>query len=256
MLREQLPLREVPKRRFAVGLARTAAEVQAAQRLRYNVFAEEMGARIATQVDGVDADRFDPYCEHLVVREAERGEVVGTYRILSPAAAARAGGYYSEQEFDLARLSCLRAGLVEVGRSCIHPCHRTGGVISLLWAGLARYMLANRYEHLMGCASISMIDGGHAAASLYRRIAGTAMAPREYRVVPRCALPLDRLSFDAVADLPPLLKGYLRLGAWVCGEPAWDPDFNTADLLVLLPMARVNARYARHYLGVSPEEAR
>jgi putative hemolysin len=251
MLRERLPLRGLPQRRFEVELARTTVDVRAAQRLRYEVFAQEMGARLATSIEGIDADRFDAYCEHLVVREAERGEVVGTYRILSPAAAERAGGYYSEQEFDLARLAGLRANLVEVGRSCIHPHHRTGGVISLLWAGLARYMLAHGYGHLMGCASIGIADGGHAAAALYRRIAAYAMAPAEYRVVPRCALPLERLTRETAAELPPLIKGYLRLGAWVCGAPAWDPDFNTADLLVLLPLARVSARYARHYIGDS-----
>jgi putative hemolysin len=251
MLRERLPLRGLPKRRFEVELARNTADVWAAQRLRYEVFAQEMGARLATSIEGVDEDRLDAYCEHLLVREAERGEVVGTYRILSPAAANRAGGYYSEQEFDLTRLTGLRADLVEVGRSCIHPHYRTGGVISLLWAGLARYMLAHGYGHLMGCASISMVDGGHMAAALYRRIAAAAMSPAKYRVVPRCALPLEQLTRESAAELPPLLKGYLRLGAWVCGAPAWDADFNTADLLVLLPLTRVSARYARHYIGDS-----
>lgn len=254
MLRERLPLQGMPKRRFAVEMARSASDVRAAQRLRYLVFAEEMGARLDTPVAGIDADRFDPFCEHLVVREERDGEVVGTYRILSPEAAQRAGGYYSEQEFDLSRLDDLRGRLVEVGRSCIHPDYRTGGVITLLWAGLARYMLAHRYEHLMGCASISMADGGHTAAALYRRIAAEAMSPEEYRVVPRCPLPIERLSTDTAAELPPLVKGYLRLGAWICGAPAWDPDFNTADVLVLLPLARINARYARHYIGEPLED--
>ncbi|MCZ7563896.1 MAG: GNAT family N-acetyltransferase [Burkholderiales bacterium] len=249
MLREPLPLREARMPRFAVELARTAADVRAAQRLRYAVFAEEMGARLDAPEAGIDADRFDPHCEHLVVREAARGEIVGTYRILSPSAAARAGGYYSEQEFDLARLAPLRAGLVEVGRSCIHPGYRTGAVISLLWAGLARYMLAHRHAHLMGCASIGMADGGYAAAAMYRRIAAAALSPAEYRVVPRHALPLERLTAEAPAEPAPLIKGYLRLGAWVCGAPAWDPAFNTADLLVLLPLARLDARYARRYIG-------
>jgi putative hemolysin len=251
MLREQLPLRGIPKHRFAVELARTASDVRAAQRLRYSVFAEEMGARLATPVAGIDADRFDPFCDHLVVRDGERGEIVGTYRILSPASAERAGGYYSEQEFDLARLAGLRTRLVEVGRSCIHPEYRSGGVIALLWAGLARYVLAHRYEHLMGCASLGMADGGRTAAALYRRIAAKAMSPAEYRVVPRCALPLERLASETAAELPPLVKGYLRLGAWICGAPAWDPDFNTADLLVLLPLARMTSRYARHFIGES-----
>jgi putative hemolysin len=248
MLRSE-PWLESGTRRLIVQLARTPAEVRAAQRLRYAVFGQEMGARLDGPEPGIDEDRFDPHCDHLLVREARNDEVVGTYRILSPDAAAAAGGYYSEQEFDLTRLAPLRPALVEVGRSCIRADYRSGAVITLLWAGLARYMLAHGHRYLVGCASIGMADGGHAAANLYRRIAGQHLAPPEYRVLPRVRLPLERLADGAQPEMPPLVKGYLRLGAQVCGEPAWDPDFNTADLLVLLPMARVSARYARHYLG-------
>ena len=109
-------------------------------------------------------------------------------------------------------------------------------------------MLDHGYDHLIGCASISMADGGHAAASIYRRLS-ESMSPLEYRVFPRCPLPLDALRDDTPAELPPLIKGYLRAGAWVCGEPAWDPDFNTADLPILMPMARLDGRYARHFSG-------
>jgi putative hemolysin len=248
MLRSE-PWLESGTRRLVVQLARTSTEVRAAQRLRHAVFGAEMGARLGGPEPGVDEDRFDPYCDHLLVREVASAEVVGTYRILGPRAAEAAGGYYSEQEFDLARLAPLRPALVEVGRSCIRADHRTGAAIALLWAGLARYMLARGHRHLVGCASIGMADGGHAAANLYRRIAEQHLAPAEYRVFPRVRLPLERLANGAKSEMPPLIKGYLRLGAQVCGEPAWDPDFNTADLLVLLPMARVRARYARHYLG-------
>ncbi len=235
--------------RFSVRLARTAAEVREAQRLRYLVFAEEMGARLTGPEPGVDEDRFDEFCDHLLVRDLGSGEVVGTYRILPPRAAVRAGGYYSEQEFDLGRLVHLRPGLVEVGRSCVHPDHRTGAVISLLWSALGDYVRDGRFTHLIGCASISMADGGHAAARLYREIATRYLAPLEYRAFPRLPLPLERLHGESAAELPPLVKGYLRLGAWVCGEPAWDPDFNTADLPVLLAMSRLDRRYARHFVG-------
>jgi putative hemolysin len=249
MLREQALGFEAQRTRLTVGLARSHAEIVEAQRLRHAVFAEELGARLTGPAPGIDQDRFDRFCDHLLVRSIETGEVVGTYRILPPQRAELAGGYYSEQEFDLARLEHLRPGLVEVGRSCVHPEHRAGAVIALLWWGLARYVLAGGYTHLVGCASLSMADGGRAAATLYRRIARRHLAPREYRVFPRCPLPVDSLGDASPGALPPLVKGYLRLGAYVCGEPAWDPDFNTADLLVLLPMARVDARYARHFLG-------
>jgi len=118
----------------------------------------------------------------------------------------------------------------------------------LLWTGLARYMLQNGYDYLIGCASMSMADGGHAAASVYRRLQAH-MAPLEYHVFPRCPLPLDSLNQTLPAAVPPLIKGYLRAGAWVCGDPAWDPDFNTADLPILMPLARLDSRYARHFLG-------
>jgi len=234
--------------RLAVGLAASGSEIREAQRLRYRVFGEELGARLPGAADGVDRDGFDLWCEHLVVRDNATGEVVGTYRILRPEEAAQLGGYYAETEFDLSRLAHLRPRLVEVGRSCIHPGYRTGATILLLWAGIARYMLAHGHEYLIGCASIGMRDGGQAAASLWRRL-GTHLAPPEYRVFPRCPLPLAALDGSRPAELPPLLRGYLALGAWVCGAPAWDPDFNTADLAMLLPLSRVPPRYARHFLG-------
>jgi len=249
-MRQAYQIKEtMPHNRFTVGYARTAGELLEAQRLRYNVFAEEMGARLASADRGIDVDRFDEFCDHLLVRDAAAGEIVGTYRILSPDGARRAGGNYSESEFDLARLAHIMPRLVEVGRSCIHPDYRSGTVIALLWSGLARYMNVHGYEFLAGCASIPMHDGGHAAAAIYRRLRAEHISPPEYRVMPRCALPLEALGTDGPVDVPPLVKGYLRLGAWIAGAPAWDPDFNTADLFVLLPMAHMNVRYARHYLG-------
>ena len=248
MLREQVLSLDIGRSQLALGLARSEAEVVEAQRLRYAVFAEELGARLAGPAPGIDEDRFDEFCDHLVVRDLAIGEVVGTYRILPPGRVESAGGYYAEQEFDIARLDHLRPGLVEVGRSCVHPDHRTGAVIALLWSGLARYALAGGYTHFIGCASIGMADGGHAAANIFRRIERSHLAPREYRVFPRCPLPVASLADDHPAEFPPLVKGYLRLGAYVCGAPAWDPDFNTADLAVLLPMARFDSRYARRFL--------
>lgn len=232
---------------LAVSLAHCQSDILDAQRLRYRVFAGEMGANLPSRTPGVDHDIYDPYCEHLVVRDTQSGEIVGTYRILAPEN-ARQIGYYSENEFDLTRLQHLRSRLVEIGRSCVHPDYRSGATITLLWSGLAQYMTERGYDYLMGCASVSMADGGHAAASLYNRLAVEHMGPQEYRVFPRCPLPLAALQQDRPAETPPLIKGYLRAGAWICGEPAWDPDFNTADLPILMPMAKVTNRYAKHYL--------
>ncbi|MBU6466901.1 MAG: GNAT family N-acetyltransferase, partial [Burkholderiales bacterium] len=179
-------------RNMSVGLAQTPREILEAQKLRYSVFAGELGARLRTRMPQVDHDIFDPYCEHLVVRDENTGAVVGTYRILSPEQAVKIGGYYSEGEFDLTRLQHLRPRMVEIGRSCVHADYRSGATITLLWAGLARYMLQRRYDYLIGCASMSMADGGHAAASAYRGL-HEHMSPLEYRVFPRCRLPLEAL---------------------------------------------------------------
>lgn len=227
-------------RRLSVGLATDAEERRAAQRLRWRVFAEELGAKLDSPEPGIDQDIFDPYCEHLVVRDGN--EVVGTYRLLPPEGAKRIGLYYSETEFDLIRLRGIRQRIVEVGRSCIAPGYRSGAVIALLWSGLARYMLASGHGYLAGCASISLAG----AATLQQR--GENLAPIEYRVTPRRRLPPGEIP-EKPAPLPPLVKGYLRAGAWVCGEPAWDPEFGYADFFMLLPLERIEARYARHFFG-------
>lgn len=234
-------------RALHVGLARTPDEILEAQRLRFRVFSEEMGARLQTQIPGVDRDYYDAFCDQLIVRDEAAGRIIGTYRLLSPEAARRAGSYYSEGEFNLDRLRHLRSRTVEVGRACIDAEYRTGGVIALLWSGIIRYMLQNGHEYLIGCASIGMADGGCAAAGIFERIAAH-YSPLEYRVFPNCPLPLDRIVPCGNAETPPLIKGYLRAGAYVCGDPAWDPDFNTADLFLLLPMGRIDARYARHFV--------
>jgi putative hemolysin len=236
------------KPRLWMGLARSESEVREAQKLRWKIFAEELGARLRSPEPGVDRDMVDPYCEHLVVRDENSGEVVGTYRLLTGAQARRLGGFYSDDEFDLTRLRHLQDRTVEVGRSCVHPGYRNGATIALLWSGIAQFMQRHRCEYLIGCASLGMADGGHTAASLYNRLRETSLSPIEYRVFPRCALPLDRLDAALPAELPPLVKGYVRCGAYVCGEPAWDPDFDTADLLMLLPLSRLDGRYARHFM--------
>ena len=235
-------------RHLTTAFARSETEIIEAQRLRYKVFAEEMGANLPSAKEGIDRDIFDSYCEHLLVRESAENKVIGTYRILSPGQAEKIGGYYSETEFDLTRLMHLGDRMVEVGRSCVHRDFRDGATITQLWGGLAQYMLKNGHEYLIGCASISMADGGHVAASLYRKLHRLHAAPVEYSVFPRCPLPLHALNQYLDAPIPPLLKGYLRLGAYICGEPAWDPEFNTADLFILLPLSRLSSRYAKHFL--------
>lgn len=248
-IRKQPALRERQEPALAVSFARSAAEVLEAQRLRYQVFAGEMGARVPGAAQGIDCDMYDAFCDHLLVRDTGSGEVVGTYRLLPGLRARELGSFYADGEFDLTRLKYLRDEIVEIGRSCVHPDYRSGATIARLWSGLAGYAGQHGYRYLMGCASLGMADGGHMAAGVYRRLAREHLSPVEYRAFPRCELPLAALDRDAGALPPPLVKGYIRVGAWVCGAPAWDPDFNTADLLMLLPLSRMEARYARHFMN-------
>jgi putative hemolysin len=169
--------------------------------------------------------------------------------VLTPEAARRAGGLYSETEFDLTRLRSLRPRMVELGRSCVHPDHRHGGAIMALWGALAEFMVRNDLDTMIGCASISMRDGGHYAASLWRQLEGSHLADIEWQVRPRLPLPVDDLRQDLVVEPPPLIKGYLRVGARILGRPAWDPDFNTADLPMIMRIADLPARYRKHFLG-------
>ena len=241
----------VVQRRLTTSLAHSEAEVSEAQRLRYKVFAEEMGANLPSAKEGIDRDLYDKYCEHLLVRESNENRVVGTYRILSPNQAKKVGSYHAQTEFDLTRLLHLSDRMVEVGRSCVHRDYRDGATITQLWGGLAQYMQQNGHEYLIGCASIGIADGGHVAASIYRKLHRIYAAPIEYSVFPRNPLPLHALNPYLDTPIPPLIKGYLRLGAYICGEPAWGPEFNTADLFILLPMSRMSDRYAKHFLMTS-----
>ncbi len=232
---------------LSVMLARDENEVREAQRLRYKVFAEEMKANIPFH-DGLDIDRFDEHCRHLIVRDNQSGRVVGCYRLLMAEGAAALGGWYADSEFDLARLQHILPQTVELGRACVHQDYRSGSTITLLWAGLIKFMQQQGMEYMIGCGSMSMADGGHFAASLFTRLRKTCYAPAEYRVFPKNPLPIHALQSDLTVEMPSLIKGYVRAGAYICGEPHWDADFNCADVLVMMPMSRINHRYARHFV--------
>ncbi|WP_299531851.1 GNAT family N-acetyltransferase [uncultured Streptomyces sp.] len=237
---------------YRVMLAAGPADVRAAQRLRHQVFAGELGALLDGPEPGLDGDEFDAYCDHLLVRETATGDVVATYRMLPPDRARATGRLYAESEFDLGRLAPIRDDLVEVGRSCVHPAHRNGAVIALVWAGLARYMERTGHAWLAGCCSVPLSDGGLQAARSWAAVRDKHLAPEEYRVTPHRLWTGPAAPAGSRNDLPPLLRGYLRLGAWICGAPAHDPDFDCADLYVLLSMRRTDPRYLRHFLSLAP----
>ena len=263
--------------RLEVVWASSAAEVCDAQRLRYRIFVEEMGARPvdAMAADaGLDRDHFDAYCDHLLVRlrgddNQRAGAVIGTYRVLPPSGASRAGGFYSDGEFDLGALADVRRNAVELGRACVHPAWRSGSVIMALWSALGQYMLTHSLDTMIGCASISLADGGGNARALWQQLRTTHLAAPCWRVRPHNPLRLDTVA-DADADAdndaatdaaitlmhtripaatPPLIKGYLRCGARLLGPPAYDAAFNTADLPMMMRLEDLAPRYRQHFLG-------
>lgn len=248
---------EAPAQGISVTWARHLDEVREAQRLRYAVFAGEMGAILGGSLAGHDVDLFDDYCEHLLVRDTASRQVIGTYRVLTPVQARRVGSTYSDTEFDLTRLRGIRDHMVELGRSCVHPDHRHGGVIMSLWGALAEFMVRNRLNIMIGCASIPMshqgphgvVHGGHAAASIWRQMREKHLASIEFHVRPRLPLPVEELDDSLDVEPPALIRGYLRLGAKVLGAPAWDPDFNAADLPMMMRLADMPSRYRRHFLS-------
>lgn len=250
--------------KLEVRWASCEEDVRQAQRLRYRVFAQEMGAHLtppAGTPPDVDADYFDPFCDHLLVSAGGAGNaiLVGTYRVLPPWAAKRAGGLYIDTEFDLAPLASLRAQAVELGRSCVHPEWRSGGVIMALWTALGEYMLEHGLDTMIGCASVRLGnaddtgEGGQPAEKLWRHLRHTHLVASHWQVSPRCPLPIGSLAESCVGNdhvvTPPLIKGYLRCGAKLLGPPALDRAFNTADLPMMLRTSELVPRYRQHFLG-------
>ena len=234
---------------LTVRLATSASDVIAAQRLRYKVFCEEMGADLHRD-DGRDVDEFDAVCEHLIVLDEALDKVVGTYRILAPWGARAVKRMYSEGEFRIDSLKPIAHEIFEVGRACIHPAYRNSGALARLWTGLGAYVRDHEVKYLAGCASVPLDSGSLNLGALRAELMSKHLAPVNFRVEPIRGLQSLGDPAGSRPVVPALLKGYLRLGAWVCGEPAWDPDFDSADFFVLLPIERMAPRYAQHFLGV------
>lgn len=233
---------------IVVEVARAPEDIAAAQRLRHDVFAIEMGARVIGHEVGLDLDRYDPHCAHLLAREGAGGRVIACLRILDGMSAMRAGGYYSQQEFDMTRVLLQPGKILEVGRTCVARDRRNGATLSALWNGLAREALARGADHLVGCASVPFDPETEALSPLTESLK-PYWSEDDLRVFPRRPVPRDAEEPSNDARLPPLLGAYLRLGARVCGEPSWDPEFGTADYFVRVSVQKLAARYARRFFG-------
>ncbi len=249
--------------RYSLLLSTDPGMIEAAQRLRYDVFSSTPG--FALPVAGGarrDVDRFDEYCDHLLVRDDGTGELVGCYRMLAPAGAIAAGGLYTETEFDIRAFDPLRPSLVEMGRAVVRDGHRNGGVVLLMWAGILAYLDRYGYDYVTGCVSVP-IDGEPGVRAPGSQLRGVRdfilarhAAPAQYRVHPHRPVLVDGAALDDIPApprpaVPALMRGYLRLGAQVCGEPAHDPDFDVGDFCALLDKRRADTRYLRRLRSVS-----
>lgn len=241
--------------RFVARMADTEQDMFESLKLRYRVFAQELGAKIDTAPAGIDADRFDAHCRHLIVRDNLDGRMVASTRILTDSGAQAAGGFYSESEFDLSSITRMPGRKMEVGRTCVDPEFRGGAVIATLWAKLAETMTRERQDYLFGCASIGLEDGGQYAHAVMSHLSRNHFSSPNQRVRSRQPLPVaDRRDIDGPPPrLPPLLKAYVSLGAKICGEGYWDQDFNCVDVFVLLNVANMTPRYARHFARASAD---
>jgi putative hemolysin len=255
--RHQAPWQETGKAAAAAGLRIEAGgytvtvagedEVTRAQRLRHDVFAAEYGTRLPTLVDGRDVDAYDAHADHLVVRHDASDAVVGTYRMMTAACAAIVGRRYGERTFDLSPLHGFDADLVETGRAAVHPEHRNGAVVGLMWAGIAQYLRLTGRGWLGGCAWVTP----DSAAGIWAAVRDKHLAPAGFRVGPRHPVPGPGSAERPPAVVPPLLRGYLRLGSWICGEPSYDTEAGVATFYVLLSVERMNPRYRRHFFGIT-----
>ncbi len=266
---ERLSSADAP--RYTLLLSTDSALIEAAQRLRYNVFSTEPGFGLTDEAcaegrdGGRDADRFDEYCDHLVVRDDDTGAIVGCYRMLPPSGAIAAGGLYMATEFDVAALDPLRPSLVEMGRAVVRRDHRNGAVVLLMWAGILAYLDRCGYEYVAGCVSVPVLGaagqhGDGVAGSQIRGVRDYVLrrhaAPAQHTVYPYRPVTiggraLEDIPAPARLSVPPLMRGYLRLGAQVCGEPAHDPDFGVGDFPALLDKRRADIRYLRRLRSVS-----
>lgn len=239
-----------PARQLTTLISRDPARLEAAQRLRYEVFSREYQSDLGAEVPGLDADHLDPHCDHLLVTDATTGELVATTRVLHQNSVEQAGGFYSAGEFDLANLRHLPGQMAELGRTCVHPDYRNGATISLLWSTVAEYLMSRKVDYLIGCASIGMSDGGLKAWRITQHLQRLYLTEPHLRVTPHRALPhlTDAVSDDRSVQVPALIRAYMRLGARVCGAPCWDPEFRCADLLVMLDVKHLAARYSRHFM--------
>ncbi len=239
----------IKQAKYIAQIAQTNASIQAAQRLRAEVFSREYGVYF-NHPQGLDIDNYDHFCQHINVYDTTNGRLIATTRLLSGEKAQLAGGFYSAQEFDLTKLlSKLDGRILEIGRTCVHPEYRSGAAITVLWSALAEYLLAEDFSYLIGCASIPLDQRGENFSAIVDSLDEEHFIAPEMRVNPKLAVPRTNVTTIATkVSMPPLLKAYLRMNAKIGGEACLDKDFNCADMFILLDVATLAGRYAQRFL--------
>ncbi len=242
---------------FRVKLVETDEEYDETLRMRFEVFNLEMGEGLASsEATGRDEDDYDKYCDHLIVKDIENNEkIVATYRILTKHNALEGIGFYSETEFDISNLKNLDAEIIELGRTCVHKDYRSKHAMTFLWAGLSRVVELTNAKYLFGCGSIHSNDIND-ISRIYRYFKDKYLSDEKYRVYPLEKNRMKELDLNIPLEdekkvfrmIPPILKGYIRVSAVCCGEPAWDPEFGCADLLIMLNAHNITKRYTDHFM--------
>jgi len=250
-------------KRFTVKLAENHEEVEKAQRLRYEVFNIEQGRGLESAGKyGIDFDEFDEYCLHILVIENETDSVKGTYRIHLGSIANSAKGFYSSKEFEIKGLYHIADKCMELGRTCISPDFRNGATIALLWNAIVELLNRAKLTYMLGCVSLETTEP-RIGWAIYEYLASKGLLSEDFSVVPRPGVRLSRLSKQEVRKvissnnivkkfIPPLFKGYLRLGACICGEPSLDREFGTIDFFIMVDTTKLPERYTRHFKYKQP----
>lgn len=253
---------------YKIRLAASVEEIRVAQKLRYLVFHQEMGAKLSAEnhLEKIESDMFDSICDHLLVISdgnetrtelfVEDGSVIGTYRLLRQNVASQHQGFYSQSEFDIASLLARKPNLqfLELGRSCVLKNYRGSAIVELLWQGIWNYVRQNQIEVMIGCASFEGVDVDAHRVTL-EWLLKKNIAPDDWLVRAQAGRRLDVGNQDGktidlksvLSDLPPLIKGYMRLGCYFGRDAVIDSVFNTIDVLVILPVSQINPRYFAHF---------
>jgi putative hemolysin len=222
--------------------------IEDVQRFRFKVFVEEFSITFTDNFHDMDIDDFDQVCDHLVVRETTENSIVGTYRLITPAAAKKIGSMYCDSLFDLSPIHHLRDQIVEIDRSCIDKQFRNGYTILLLWKEIYKFILNSSHQYIMGCSSISLADGGLLASNVHQQLIAMNRFSNKLKIKSKHPIQLSENLAHNDMSIPAILKGYLNVGASICSEPGVDPLFNTVDYLTILKMTDMNSKYVKRFL--------